>query len=232
MEGERNGRASGHIVAGLPRAGTGGSTQAARRSSHPSANRRYSRKLAGERARTPRAVSSRARRPPNTQQTVEGPPHPTSRSTAARTKPAPTASSALCVRSARRRRANEKRFTTAPKRSALRRVKPRERGELNHFLYQHAWTSPERTRWWRRRRGAELLVAVDRRAEQRWGYGATSSRSPRRAERVKARARNELPRRLRGDTVLDHRVSTRDAIIASPHGLTPLVQGLERRQRP
>ncbi len=61
---------------------------------------------------------------------------------------------------------------------------------VNHFLYQHAWiVAGAKLGWWRGAEALELLVAVDRRAQQRWGHGAKSESVARAAlERVKARS--------------------------------------------
>lgn len=61
---------------------------------------------------------------------------------------------------------------------------------INHFLYQHAWiVTGAEFGWWRGAEALELLVVVDRRAEQRWGYGAKSESLARAAlERVKAKS--------------------------------------------
>lgn len=64
------------------------------------------------------------------------------------------------------------------------------RASINHFLYQHAWiVTGAELGWWRGAEALELLVAVDRRAAQRWGYGAKSESLARAAlERVKAKS--------------------------------------------
>jgi hypothetical protein len=61
---------------------------------------------------------------------------------------------------------------------------------VNHFLYQHAWiVTGAELGWWRGAEALELLVAVDRKAQQRWGYGAKSESLARAAlERVKAKS--------------------------------------------
>jgi hypothetical protein len=61
---------------------------------------------------------------------------------------------------------------------------------VNHFLYQHAWiVTGAELGWWRGAEALELLVAVDRQAERRWGYGAKSEAVARAAlERVKAKS--------------------------------------------
>ena len=61
---------------------------------------------------------------------------------------------------------------------------------VKHFLYQHAWiVTGAELGWWRGAEALELLVAVDRRAQQRWGYGARSESLARAAlERVKAKS--------------------------------------------
>jgi hypothetical protein len=61
---------------------------------------------------------------------------------------------------------------------------------VNHFLYQHSWiVTGAELGWWRGAEALQLLVAVDRKAEQLWGYGARSGSVARAAlERVKARS--------------------------------------------
>jgi PASTA domain len=46
---------------------------------------------------------------------------------------------------------------------------------VNHFLYQHSWiVTGAEFGWWRGSQALELLIAVDRRAQKAWGYGAKS----------------------------------------------------------
>jgi hypothetical protein len=61
---------------------------------------------------------------------------------------------------------------------------------VNHFLYQHAWiVTGAELGWWRGAEALRLLVAVDRQAERRWGYGSKSESLARAAlERVKAKS--------------------------------------------
>ena len=61
---------------------------------------------------------------------------------------------------------------------------------VKHFLYQHAWiVTGAQLGWWKGAEALELLVAVDRQAQQRWGYGARSESLARAAlERVKAKS--------------------------------------------
>ena len=61
---------------------------------------------------------------------------------------------------------------------------------VKHFLYQHAWiVTGAELGWWKGAEALELLVAVDRQARQRWGYGAKSESLARAAlERVKAKS--------------------------------------------
>jgi len=67
---------------------------------------------------------------------------------------------------------------------------PATNASVNHFLYQHAWiVTGAELGWWRGAEALKLLVAVDRRAQQRWGYGARSEFVARAAlERVKAKS--------------------------------------------
>jgi hypothetical protein len=67
---------------------------------------------------------------------------------------------------------------------------PADAASVNHFLYQHAWiVTGAEFGWWRGAEALQLLVAVDRRAEQRWGYGAKSESLARAAlARVKAKS--------------------------------------------
>jgi hypothetical protein len=52
---------------------------------------------------------------------------------------------------------------------------PANAANVNHFLYQHAWiVTGAEFGWWRGAEALELLVAVDRQAQQRWGQGAKS----------------------------------------------------------
>jgi len=66
---------------------------------------------------------------------------------------------------------------------------PATNASVKHFLYQHAWiVTGAELGWWRGAEALELLVAVDRRAQQRWGYGAKSESLARAAlARVKAK---------------------------------------------
>lgn len=66
---------------------------------------------------------------------------------------------------------------------------PATNASVKHFLYQHAWiVTGAELGWWRGAEALELLVAVDRRAQQRWGYGARSESLARAAlARVKAK---------------------------------------------
>ena len=61
---------------------------------------------------------------------------------------------------------------------------------VNHFLYQHSWiVTGAELGWWRGAEALQLLVAVDRKAQQLWGYGARSESVARAAlERVKAKS--------------------------------------------
>jgi beta-lactam-binding protein with PASTA domain len=67
---------------------------------------------------------------------------------------------------------------------------PADAASVNHFLYQHAWiVTGAEFGWWRGAEALELLVAVDRQAQQRWGYGARSESLARAAlARVKAKS--------------------------------------------
>jgi hypothetical protein len=67
---------------------------------------------------------------------------------------------------------------------------PASSASVNHFLYQHAWiVTGAGLGWWRGAEALELLVAVDRQAQRRWGYGAKSEALARAAlERVKAKS--------------------------------------------
>ena len=67
---------------------------------------------------------------------------------------------------------------------------PADAAGVNHFLYQHAWiVTGAELGWWRGAEALELLVAVDRQAQQRWGYGAKSESLARAAlARVKAKS--------------------------------------------
>ena len=67
---------------------------------------------------------------------------------------------------------------------------PASNASVNHFLYQHAWiVTGAELGWWRGTEALQLLVAVDRQAQQRWGYGAKSESLARAAlERVKAKS--------------------------------------------
>ena len=76
---------------------------------------------------------------------------------------------------------------------ALRRYvasHPATNTSVKHFLYQHAWiVTGAELGWWRGAEALELLVAVDRQAQQRWGYGARSESLARAAlDRVKAKS--------------------------------------------
>jgi len=66
---------------------------------------------------------------------------------------------------------------------------PASNASVKHFRYQHAWiVTGAELGWWRGAEALELLVAVDRRAQQRWGYGARSESLARAAlARVKAK---------------------------------------------
>jgi hypothetical protein len=66
---------------------------------------------------------------------------------------------------------------------------PANAASVNHFLYQHAWiVTGAEFGWWRGAEALKLLVAVDRRAQQRWGRGAKSESLARAAlARVKAK---------------------------------------------
>lgn len=66
---------------------------------------------------------------------------------------------------------------------------PASAASVNHFLYQHAWiVTGAEFGWWRGAEALGLLVAVDRQAQQRWGYGAKSESLARAAlARVKAK---------------------------------------------
>jgi hypothetical protein len=68
--------------------------------------------------------------------------------------------------------------------------RPANTTSVNHFLYQHAWiVTGAELGWWRGAEALQLLVAVDRQAQQRWGYGAKSESLARAAlERVKAKS--------------------------------------------
>jgi hypothetical protein len=61
---------------------------------------------------------------------------------------------------------------------------------VNHFLYQHAWiVTGAELGWWRGAEALQLLVAVDRQAQRRWGYGVKSESVARAAlKRVKAKS--------------------------------------------
>ena len=67
---------------------------------------------------------------------------------------------------------------------------PATDASVNHFLYQHAWiVTGAQFGWWRGAEALELLVAVDRQAQRRWGYGAKSESVARAAlKRVKAKS--------------------------------------------
>jgi len=67
---------------------------------------------------------------------------------------------------------------------------PASAASVNHFLYQHAWiVTGAELGWWRGAEALELLVAVDRQAQQRWGYGAKSESLARASlARVKAKS--------------------------------------------
>jgi hypothetical protein len=67
---------------------------------------------------------------------------------------------------------------------------PASSASVNHFLYQHAWiVTGAGLGWWRGAEALELLVAIDRQAQRRWGYGAKSEALARAAlERVKAKS--------------------------------------------
>ncbi len=67
---------------------------------------------------------------------------------------------------------------------------PADAASVNHFLYQHAWiVTGAEFGWWRGAEALQLLVAVDRQAQQRWGYGAKSESLARATlARVKAKS--------------------------------------------
>jgi beta-lactam-binding protein with PASTA domain len=67
---------------------------------------------------------------------------------------------------------------------------PANAANVNHFLYQHAWiVTGAEFGWWRGAEALELLVAVDRQAQHRWGHGAKSESLARAAlARVKAKS--------------------------------------------
>lgn len=67
----------------------------------------------------------------------------------------------------------------------------RSRAAIAHFRYQHAWiVTGARFGWSRGAEALELLIAVDRRAQQAWGYGAKSESVARAAlARVQAKSR-------------------------------------------
>ncbi len=67
---------------------------------------------------------------------------------------------------------------------------PANTASVNHFLYQHSWiVAGAKLGWWRGAEALELLVAVDRQAQQRWGNGAKSESVARAAlARVKAKS--------------------------------------------
>jgi hypothetical protein len=67
---------------------------------------------------------------------------------------------------------------------------PAATASVNHFLYQHSWiVTGAELGWWRGAEALQLLVAVDRKAQQLWGYGAKSESVARTAlERVKAKS--------------------------------------------
>jgi len=62
---------------------------------------------------------------------------------------------------------------------------------VNHFLYQHSWiVTGAEFGWWHGADALELLIHVDRRAEQLWGVGSKSERVARAAlGRVQAKAK-------------------------------------------
>jgi hypothetical protein len=62
---------------------------------------------------------------------------------------------------------------------------------VGHFLYQHAWiVTGAEFGWWKGAEALELLIAVDRRAQQAWGIGAKSEATARAAlARVRAAAK-------------------------------------------
>ena len=46
---------------------------------------------------------------------------------------------------------------------------------VNHFLYQHSWiVTGAEFGWWRGAEALKLLIAVDRQAREKWGFGARS----------------------------------------------------------
>jgi PASTA domain len=61
---------------------------------------------------------------------------------------------------------------------------------VRHWLYQHEWiVTGARFGWWRGAEALELLVAVDRKVERRWGIGTRSRRLAQRAlAEVRARS--------------------------------------------
>lgn len=65
------------------------------------------------------------------------------------------------------------------------------RAAVDHFLYQHAWiVTGAKFGWFRGAEALQLLIAVDRRAQQLWGYGAQSEARARAAlARVRAQSR-------------------------------------------
>jgi len=67
---------------------------------------------------------------------------------------------------------------------------PAGTASVNHFLYQHSWiVTGAELGWWRGAEALQLLIAVDRRAQRLWGYGAKSESVARAAlERVKAKS--------------------------------------------
>lgn len=62
---------------------------------------------------------------------------------------------------------------------------------VNHFLYQHSWiVTGAELGWWRGAEALEILVAVDRKAQQLWGIGSKSEGLARAAlERVRAKSK-------------------------------------------
>jgi hypothetical protein len=160
-----------------------------------SANRRYKQEGSPENAApyAGSAVKVAGAAPAETlEPTVEAPAAPAKPKPAA--KPKPSASKrppAFAVAGAKAEPLDEMALPARAK--ALGRYvasHPASAASINHFLYQHAWiVTGAEFGWWRGAEALELLVAVDRRAEQRWGYGAKSESFARAAlERVKAKS--------------------------------------------
>jgi hypothetical protein len=52
----------------------------------------------------------------------------------------------------------------------------RTRSGVAHFLYQHAWiVTGAKFGWYHGAEALEILIAVDRRAQQLWGIGSRSA---------------------------------------------------------